>query len=298
MVMPNFLIIGTAKGGTTSLYSYLCQHPQIYMSSNKEPGFFALEGKNLGFRGPDEAFSKISITSIDEYRKLFDGVSQEIAFGEASPFYLYFEKASERIKYYTPEAKLIVSLRNPIDRAYASYMHNVRMGYEKDSFEQSLTKEEERIKDNWIYLWHYKQCGLYYKQLKRYFDTFDASQIKVYLFEDLAKSTQTTVQDIFAFLSVDDSFTPDLSIVNASGIPKSRLIHNLVDRGNPIRSALQTIVPKGVRKSVAQHIRKLNLAPKPPLELELRKNLSDYYRDDILRLQDLIGRDLSNWLVQ
>jgi hypothetical protein len=177
-------------------------------------------------------------------------------------------------------------------------MHNVRMGYEKDSFEQSLTKEEERIKDNWIYLWHYKQCGLYYKQLKQYFDTFDASQIKVYLFEDLAQSTQTTVQDIFAFLGVDDSFIPDLSIVNASGIPKSRLVHNLVDRGNPIRSTLQTIVPRGVRKSVAQHIRKLNLAPKPPLELELRKSLSDYYRDDILQLQDLIGRDLSKWLVQ
>ncbi len=296
MGLPNFLIIGTAKGGTTSLYSYLSQHPKIYMSPNKEPGFFALEGESLDFQGPDEAFSRTSVTNIEDYQKLFDGVTNEVAIGEASPFYLYFPKASERIKHYIPEAKLIVSLRNPVDRAYASYMHNVRMGYETDSFEASFNKESERIQDNWIYLWHYKQCGLYYQQLKRYFETFDREQIKVYLFEDLAQSTQSTVQDIFTFLSIDDTFVPDLSIVNASGIPRSKLIHNLVDRGNPVREALKSVVPDGLRKDIANQIRKINLAPKPPIEPKTKQVIADFYRDDVLKLQDLIDRDLSGWL--
>ncbi|MEL6553959.1 MAG: sulfotransferase [Cyanobacteria bacterium J06621_11] len=296
MVLPNFLLIGTAKGGTTSLYSYLDQHPQVYMSANKEPGFFALEGEKLDYQGPDEAFSRTSVTHIEAYKKLFEGVTTETAIGEASPFYLYFAKAPERIKHYAPNAKLIVSLRNPVDRAYASYMHNVRVGYEEDSFEASLKKEDRRIQDNWIYLWHYKQCGLYYQQLSRYFDTFGRDQIQVHLFEDLAQTTQTTVQSIFSFLQIDDTFVPDLSIVNASGIPRSKLVHSLVDRGNPVRDTLKAVVPDGLRKGIANQIRKLNLAPKPPLDPETKAVMVGFYREDILKLQDLIGRDLTGWL--
>ena len=258
MVLPNFLLIGTAKGGTTSLYSYLNQHPQIYMSTNKEPGFFALEGEKLDYQGPDEAFSRTSVTDIDAYEKLFQGVNTEVAIGEASPFYLYFPKVPERIKHHIPNAKLIVSLRNPVERAYASYMHNVRVGYENDTFEDSLEKELQRIQDNWIYLWHYKQCGLYYQQLSRYFEIFSQEQIQIHLFEDLAQSTQATVQSIFSFLEIDATFVPDLSIVNASGIPRSKLVHNLVDRGNPVRETLKAVVPDGLRKGIANQIRKLN----------------------------------------
>lgn len=294
MTLPNFLIIGAAKGGTTSLYYYLSQHPQIYMSPVKEPRFFALEGEDLNFSSPDELFIENSVICFDDYQKLFDGVTDEIAIGEASPLYLYSKKAPSRIKHYVPEVKLIAILRDPVDRAYSSYMHYVREGYEKYSFSEALEAEEKRIQENWVYMWYYKRCGYYYEQIKRYLDIFDSSQIKVCLYDDLRNDTSLFLKDIFDFLGVDKSFTPDLSILNASGVPKSRLLYNLLDRGNSIRSAFK-MLPQDLRRAVANPLRKWNLE-KPSLSPDIASELRHIYRNDILSVQDLLGRDLSLWL--
>lgn len=294
MVLPNFLIIGAAKGGTTSLYYYLNQHPQIFMSPVKEPRFFALEGENLDFRSPDELFVENSVTSFEEYCSLFQEVKNEIAIGEASPLYLYSDKAPLKIKRYIPDVKLIAILRDPVQRAYSSYMHYVREGYETLPFAESLQAEEKRIQENWVYMWHFKKCGFYCEQLKRYFDVFDKKQIKVYLYEDLS-NTPKFLKDVFDFLEVDSTFAPDLSVLNASGVPKIRMLYNLLDRGNAVRSALK-VLPAQFRKNVANSLRKWNLE-KPPLPAEVGDSLRDTYRDDILKLQGLIDRDLSKWLI-
>lgn len=293
MVLPNFLIIGAAKGGTTSLYYYLNQHPQVFMSPVKEPRFFALEGEKLDFCSPDELFVENSVTTFEEYSSLFQGVKDEIAIGEASPLYLYSPKAPQRIKHYIPNVKLIAILRDPVQRAYSSYMHYVREGYETLSFAESLEAEEKRIYENWVYMWYFKRCGFYYEQLKRYFNTFDTKQMKVYLYEDLG-DTPSFLKDVFTFLEVDNTFIPDLSILNASGVPKSRLLYNLLDRGNAVRSALK-ILPEHFRKNVANSLRKWNLQ-KPSLPVDVGAQMREMYREDILKLQDLIDRDLSKWL--
>ena len=132
MVLPNFLIIGAAKSGTTSLYSYLNQHPQVYFSPFKEPRFFALEGKEVNYQGPSQVVNQKAINTIDEYEKLFAGVTDEVAIGEASTLYLYSPEAPAKIKQYIPQVKLIAILRNPIDRAYSGYCHLVRDGYESN----------------------------------------------------------------------------------------------------------------------------------------------------------------------
>jgi len=123
MTLPTFLIIGAAKSGTTSLWHYLRQHPQIFLTRHKEPNFFILEGLELppfsGPAAPEILYKKIykySVTDIDSYRTLFQEVSQEKAIGEASVPYLYFPQAADRIKKYIPDVKMIVVLRNPIDR--------------------------------------------------------------------------------------------------------------------------------------------------------------------------------------
>ena len=118
MTLPNFLIIGSAKGGTSSLHYYLRQHPQIFMPDLKEPRFFALEGETLNFQNPDSAINHDSVTNLREYKNLFANAINEIGIGEASPLYLYSEKAVRRIKHYVPDAKLIVILRNPVDRSF------------------------------------------------------------------------------------------------------------------------------------------------------------------------------------
>ena len=125
MIMPNFLLIGAAKAGTSSLYGYLKQHPQIYMSPIKEPRFFALEGETLNFNGPTRGINQTSINTLEAYSQLFQKVTTEKAIGEASTIYLSSPKAPERIKHYLPDVKLIAILRDPSERAFSSYMHLV-----------------------------------------------------------------------------------------------------------------------------------------------------------------------------
>ena len=235
MPLPNFLIIGAAKAGTTSLYYYLRQHPQVYMSPIKEPRFFALEGEILNFKGPAQGINQTSITSLDEYFHLFAGVTDEIAIGEASTLYLHSQRALEGIKRYLPNAKLIVILRNPIERAYSSYLHLVRDGYEALSFEQALQAEEFRIQQKWQPLWYYSKRSFYYEAIKNYLDIFEHCQIKIYLYEDLAADSKYIFKDICGFLDIDDSFKPDTSIKNSSGIPKNKFLQRILISDNPAK---------------------------------------------------------------
>ena len=305
MTMPNFLIIGAMKSGTTSIYYYLKQHPQIYMSPVKEPNFFALEGEKLEFNGPEGQavvngwICEEATTTVEEYRALFLGASNESAIGEASPWYLYSPEAPDRIRRYIPEAKLIAVLRNPADRAYSAFLQFVRDGREplKD-FAQALEAEEERKRKNWKWIWHYRNMGFYYTQLKRYYDIFEREQIRVYLYEDLIDDPIGVLRDIFRHLGVDDTFTAlDTSRrLNVSGIPKSRALFTLMNRPNPVKAFLKPLFPKRLHRHISMAIQNINLLEPPPLRQEVRRELIKVYRQDILKLQDLIQRDLSGWL--
>lgn len=300
MTMPNFLIIGAAKAGTTALYSYLKQHPQIYMSPEKEPHFFAFEGEKLNFSGTageQEWLNSAAITDIENYRMQFQGVSKQIAIGEASALYLYIPKTPERIRHYVPDMKLIAILRNPVERAYSAFLYQIRDGLEPIAdFAQALREEEKRIRENWVPIYYYQQMGFYYTQVKRYFDTFDRNQIKVYLYEDFSTNPINILQDTFRFLGVDDTFAPDVSLKhNVSGIPKNSAIYTFLKNPHPIKYILKPLFPEGLRRRVMASLKNQSLY-KPPLTPELRRQLIDVYREDILKLQDLIQQDLSRWL--
>lgn len=304
MTMPNFLIIGAMKSGTTSLYYYLKQHPQIYMSAVKEPNFFALEGEKLNFNGPEGPglvnrwICDEATTTIEEYRSLFEGVSSETAIGEASPWYLYSPEAPSRIRRYIPEAKLIVVLRNPVDRAYSAFSQFVRDGREPlNDFTRALQAEEERIRNNWKWIWHYKKMGFYYGQLKRYYGTFEQEQIRVYLYEELNNNPTGVLQDVFRYLGVDDTFTPDISRrLNVSGAPKSKVLFAIMEKPNPVRTFLRPFLPERLRRRISTTLQNINLIEPEPLRQEIRRELIEVYRPDVLKLQHLIKRDLSGWL--
>lgn len=296
--MPNFIIIGAAKSGTTSLYEYIAQHPQIFMSPIKEPQFFSFEGEHLNFYGPGVSVNKTAITTIEDYQSLFQKAANEIAIGEASTTYLYVEKASERIKHYIPDVKLIALLRNPVDRAYASFMHLIRDGREplKD-FDQALEAEENRIKNNWGFLWRYKDMGFYSTQLKRYFTKFERGQIKVYIYDDFLANPAEILADLFNFLEVDSSFTPNMSLkYNTSGIPKNRPLYDFLNKPNFIKSIFKPLLPESVRKQMIVNFTRQSLSPKPQLLPETKSKLLQLFCQDILELQELIHRDLSLWL--
>ena len=147
MTLPNFFIIGAAKSGSTSLYHYVKQHPQIYMSPLKEPKFFALAGEKLDFPGPgDQENVSRAITDIHSYRNLFQGRTTEIVIGEASVLYLYSRRAINHIWQSIPNAKLIAILRHPVDRAYSNFLSLRRPNHEPIAdFSQALQQEEARI---------------------------------------------------------------------------------------------------------------------------------------------------------
>jgi hypothetical protein len=290
MTMPNFLIVGAMKSGTTALYYYLEQHPQIYMSPVKEPNFFCAEEDS------DGNFA----TRLGAYQDLFRGVSGEKAIGEASHCYLYEPEAAARIQEYIPDAKLIAVLRNPVDRAYSHFLHMVRSGSEPlTDFAQALREEEtggyqkRNVRD-------YIDRGRYHDQLKRYFNAFSRDQVKVYLYEDLSNAPVDTIQDAFRFLGVDDSFVPDVSLRrNVSGYPKHKTVDKLLRKPSPIKDALKIYLPARLRWRLSKafdDLKTRNLVAPPPVQPEVRRRLIGVYREDILKLQELIQRDISGWL--
>lgn len=297
MILPNFLIIGAAKAGTTALYHYLKQHPQVYMSPNKETNFFAFEGQEPGFSGPgDEEISRSAVVTLEAYEEQFKAVSGEVAIGEASPWYLYSSRAAKNIRRHIPEAKIIAVLRNPVDRAFSSYLHVIRDGRETLGFEEGLHAEEERITQGWEFIWHYRRAGFYATQVERFLDLFPREQVRFYLYDDLLTDSTLFLRDVYEFLGVDTSSVVDTSLKpNATGVPKNWLLGQLLLRPNPLKSTAKLLIPKQLRYNMGQRINQ-RLLEKPSLSEETRWKLLGHYRDDILALQNLIERDLSAWI--
>ncbi|MEL9915179.1 MAG: sulfotransferase domain-containing protein, partial [Thermoplasmatales archaeon] len=206
----------------------------------------------------------------------------------------------KQIKKYLGNPKIIIILRNPISRAFSAYTHLVRDGREYLSFEEGLRAEEKRMKENWEFMWYYKDVGLYYRQVKDYLENF--SDVKVYLTEDLERKPLEVIQHIFHFLEVDEDFVPDVSVkYNVSGIPK-RKIYGKISRhlntlGSFIERSVNYVFPKKGIKVVGffEKIRAKEVE-KPKMNDETKRFLIEFYKEDILKTQDLIGRDLSNWL--
>lgn len=296
MTLPNFLVVGAAKSGTTAIYHYLKQHPQVYMGPTKETNFFAFEGQEVHFNGPgDEKISETAITDLDAYKKQFANVSGEIAIGEASPWYLYSDRSAENIHRHIPDAKLITVLRNPAKRAFSSYLHVARDGRERLTFEEGLFAEEERIEQGWEFIWHYRRTGYYAAQIQRLLDTFPPEQVRVYLYDDLLAQPMDFLRDVYVFLGVDPDFVVDTSLrPNATGLPRNRLLGKLLLRPNPLRSTIKSLLPRELRYNLGQRLNQ-RLIKKPRPSRETYGKLLDGYRDDIRDLQKLVGRDLSVW---
>jgi len=296
MNLPNFLIVGAAKAGTTSLCYYLDQHPQVYISPVKEPRYFAPEFYTVHTNGPIRDHARRTPFTPEEYHQLFKGVSTEIAVGEASTEYLYFPAVPARIRAAIPDAKIIAVLRDPVERAFSAFCYQLRDACESVSFEEALEQERDRIHNHWRPGWLYQDCGFYYSQVKRYYDIFDPDNIKIYLYDELDQDSLAVVKDAFQFLQVSDDFIPEVSRKNVSKVPKNKLLNTLITRENPLKNGLKAVLPNQVTTSMAKRARKLNYDRKPVLAEDTRQFLVDLYREDILKLETLIQKDLSAWL--
>jgi len=293
---PNFIIIGAMKAATTSLYTYLKQHPDVFMTAIKEPMFFNNFQNNNDFKVLGRKTKKI--TTFEQYYPLFDAVKNEKAIGEASPTYISSENCPNLIQQHLPNVKIIAVLRQPVARAYSNFLHARRADRESISdFETAFNKETERKTENWSPLYHYKSKGYYAEQLERYFTLFPKENIKVLLFEDLVNNPIETTQELFKFLNIDKSFIPETSKkANVSGTPKGifgwiimklryyNLIPNIQFSNYLPDFMIQFIFNSAYKKA-------------RPLAPEIKKRLTHtYYKQDILKLEKLIEKDLQHWL--
>jgi len=295
--LPNFLIAGAAKSGTTSLYYYLMDHPEIFFSANKEPSFLSADRYDsiakLGL--PTREY----INSIEEYRQLFSQVGTEKAIGEASTDTLYYFSTSiPRIKQYLGEPKIIIILRNPPMAAFSMWTHMVRDNRETLSFEDALDFEDDRITHHAICAYHYKVRALYFEQVKAFQTAFP--EVKCYIYEEFIKNINGTIRDICEFLDVDPAYQPSKTLVyNASGIPRHRWINDLFIKYAPFRKVVRKIgtslLSSSVYAGLRDEFRQKNMV-KVGINPKTYNTLKDYYKKDILALQDLLNRDLSIWL--
>ncbi|MEZ4515539.1 MAG: sulfotransferase [Chloroflexota bacterium] len=282
--LPDFIIGGALKSGTTSLYYYLRQHPDIYMPSLKEPRYFAFDETNPEHVGNAGFFS---IRTLEDYAHLFDDAMPTQVRGEASPHYMLSELAPERIARTIPDVKLIFSLRNPVQRAYSGYWHEYRLGHETRTVEEALTGDDYLV-----------TTGCYAARLAPWYDTFDASRIKLVLFDDIKADPVGVVSDLCRFLEVSPDFEFDTAVRNQGGAMRNVRLGRVLEKlkTHPLRSKLNPLLPEVVRTSLVD-VRSRNFEAPPPMSAEVAAYLNDYYADDILKLEEITGRDLSAWRV-
>jgi hypothetical protein len=297
--LPNFLLVGAAKCGTSSLHKYLEQHPDIFMSRLKEPRFISSQVTPFPLNGPgDHKVEAWYVKKYDDYVKLFEGADGYSAIGESSADTLYFYKDTiPVIKQYLGDPKIIILLRHPVKRAFSAYQHLVRDSREDLSFEDGLKEEPNRIKNNWELIYHYTAVSLYYDSVKAFMDNF--SSVKVVLTEDQEKRPQQLIRDIFRFLDVDPNCDVDTEMrFNMSGKPKSQWLHQFFVQGNMARRLaqplLRTIFSPEARLRIAMKIQEKNLT-RMTINPETKVKLHKYFEADIQKLEGLLNRDLSVW---
>jgi len=295
--LPTFLVIGVAKAGTTALYRHLKAHPEVYMAPVKEPNFFSFDGT---WPLPDWK-RPAWVTTWEDYRALFEGVGDEKAIGEASPRYFHSPIAPAHIRKKLPEVRLVALLRHPVDRAFSHFMHMINSGVFDHRPFVPFFREKAQTRATWDqepFGCYGLRHSLYYESLQRYFDTFPREHIRIYLFEEYSADPRPVLRDLYRFLGVDAGFVPDLKArYNPThGVPKNQALHKTVMRPNPVKRLARKLVPAPLRRKVAVTILKTIRTQKPVLSDEIRSELVAAYREDILKVQDLIGRDLDVWL--
>jgi hypothetical protein len=312
--LPSFFIAGAPKTGTTSLHHYLGQHPEIYMSPVKEPCYFASEVRLEHFsrefessaRGTSRRLSRYLegpmvgvdpggiISNWEDYLKLFKNVAGEIAVGEASVCYLWSSTAAASIRSRIPEAKILMILRDPAERAFSQYMQYAANGLVRHSFREQIERSARNTRHEFNPLYPFLEYGQYYGQVKTYLNLFPRANVRIYLFEEAWSDPARFLKSIFDFLNVDPEFTADVSRRSLQARTPRALTGQYLLRKSGITPHLKSLLPKPVWESV----RRCPSRSRDSLQMDVtdRRYLCDYYRHDVEKLSSLLNCDLGNWL--
>jgi len=281
---PNFFIVGAPKAGTTSLYEYLKNIPGIYMPTIKEPNYFSVNTV------PNHHPVLKPIRDKERYLKLFEKVTNEKIIGESSPDYLADQDAPSLIYQISPHAHILISLRDPVERAFSDYLIHVSQGLMKLSFHDELQKELRQKIDK-----SKPNCrldyGFYSESVKKYLEVFGSKQVKVIIFEEFIQNTKTTIEEILHFLDLNSSLDNfDDKIHNPSQSPRGSVAQHLLTSKTSSKIA-KKILSASIRKIIRERILVAN-KPKPEMDPQDRDTLVKYYEEDVKKLETLLGRKL------
>ncbi len=290
-VWPNFFIIGVAKAGTTSLYAYLKNTPNVFMSSEKEPGYF--HGDII----PRKESRRMRKQS--DYLKLFNKATNEKAIGEASPGYLTDPESAKLIHEAVPNAKIIALLRDPVNRAFSHYLMRRTKGVVKQTFHEVITKSISNEKKGIVIEYNFVLFpGLYTNNLRKFQDMFGINNVKILVFEEFVKEPKKIVKEVLRFLEVDAE-PPDTieKTYNVYGAPRGKYTQIILSSDILFKFA-RRFIPQSLRWEVRQKVL-LKKEEKPKLADEDRAILEDFYREDAENLQVLLKRKLPwPWISQ
>ena len=295
---PHFLIVGAPKAGTTSLYRYLQQNPHIFMPENKEPRFFCGHSTDVYEFGKKHFHREIVNTKAD-YLALFQYAPASAISGEASTDYLSCPQAASRIHAWNPSAKIIIMLRNPVDRAYSEYQHSVAAKFQTNIFWESLCLEADRIEKHYDPIFWHVRRGLYFEAVKKYIELFGKGRVRIIFFEEFANSTETVVESLFEFLGVP-AYPFDVSERYNSGSERAPHFLHRVLSAKFVRPIIQFIGEGIGQKAKGNIINRLPCNKKVSAHDMLSNKQYEWlrrnFREDILKLQELLDVDLGHWL--
>ncbi|MFV8816189.1 sulfotransferase family protein [Haliea sp. E17] len=286
---PNFLVVGASKSGTSSLYHYLKQHPEIGLSSVKETQFFNC----------DEIFGLGVDRFVDLY---FDCSSSCKAIGDITPSYLVRgEKVLPRILsvYGDKPPKIVVIMREPVSRAWSHYLHKVRSGEENLSFEDAIAREEERIEADPGGWWGYRNEGNYEHFIQKWLQVIPRKNFLFITTEELADDPENVLSRLYRHVGVDPFFrAPDMSRKNVGGQIRSRWLLGMIARQGVTKRIIKSIFPYRMRQKMKSRLIAYNTkttTPEIEMTTEVRKQLAEFYIESNSRLAQTIGRELDEW---
>jgi hypothetical protein len=297
----NLFIVGAAKSGTTSLYQYLNQHPDIFFPNVKEPNYYSkAESHNpAAYLKPRKGkfYHEKIIRERDVYFSLFDEAENQSILADSSPSYLWDENAANNIYKDFPKTKIIILLRNPVQRVFSHFLMDLKDGTQKErSFKQALLNDKAQNPKIWGKAHLYTEISLYTEQVKRYYETFSKENVKIILYEDFIKNTEKILSDICLFLSIDPNVVKTIDfnkIHNPYVIPKNRISKLLLTYKNKL-GLVKLLVPKAIKEYLNKELL-FKSADKPELSIEDKKHLYNIFQKDILELEKLTDLDLSVW---